>query len=221
MTIKPALQGALLTVGTLFGGMLLGVVVGNLVYEALPGHSIANPSSLNVALGALPAITGILLGSASWGMAMGRMAGSQSRVRLALAGILGFVPVTILLAFLLLRIETWVVETQGDALPLQRLFTLLFVPTAFLIAGGSAGALGLGLRDAALARRLALAAGLSAAAAFLVVNLGMEATGWVVGAPNAAQRFTMLVVMFAGDLGAALAGGAAIGVLLDRIRQTG
>ncbi|MDX1616803.1 MAG: hypothetical protein R3300_21020 [Candidatus Promineifilaceae bacterium] len=41
--------------------------------------------------------------------------------------------------------------------------------------------------------------------AFLVVNLVMETLGWVVGAPGAAARYTMLTVMFAGNLGAALA----------------
>lgn len=219
MNFKPALQGALLTVVTLFGGMLFGVVAGNLVFDALPGHSIANPSSLHVLLAALPAITGILAGSASWGIAMGRLAGEENRVCMAVAGILGFVPVAMIMAVLLLRIETAVVETQTNTIPLHRLFTLLFVPTAFLIAGASAGVIGLGLKDRPLARRLVLAAGLSAAAAFLVINLGMEAAGWVVGAPRAAERFTMLVVMFAGDFGAALAGGAAMGWLLFRHKQ--
>lgn len=216
MNKHAVLKGALLTVGTLFGGMLLGVVAGNLVYAALPGHSIANPGSLQVALGAIPAVAGILAGSASWGIAMGRIAGRGRPARMAAAGILGFVPVTILLAVALLRIETWVVEQHIAALPLHRLFTLLFVPTAFIIAGASAGVVGLGLGDRRLARRLALAAGLWAAASFLLVNLAMQAAGWVVGAPGAAERFTMLVVMFAGDLGAALAGGGAMGAILSR-----
>jgi hypothetical protein len=48
-----------------------------------------------------------------------------------------------------------------------------------------------------------------------VVNLLMEAAGWVVGAPGAAERATMLTVMFAGNLGAALAGGAVMAIRLD------
>jgi hypothetical protein len=51
-------------------------------------------------------------------------------------------------------------------------------------------------------------------AAFLLVNLVMYQLGYKVGAPGAAERATMLTVMMAGSLGAALAGGAAIGVLL-------
>jgi hypothetical protein len=73
----------------------------------------------------------------------------------------------------------------------------------------------MGLRDAALAISLLWRVGLAAALAFLAVNLAMEAAGWVVGGPRAAERFTMLTVMFAGDLGAALAGGAVLGWTLQ------
>jgi hypothetical protein len=44
----------------------------------------------------------------------------------------------------------------------------------------------------------------------------MEGAGWVVGAPRAAERFTMLTVMFVGNLAAALAGGALLGWQLHR-----
>ena len=55
-----------------------------------------------------------------------------------------------------------------------------------------------------LARRLAWRAGLAGGAAFLAVDLLMDALGWRVGAPGAAERFTMLTVMFTGDFVAAL-----------------
>jgi hypothetical protein len=208
---KPALQSALLTVLTLFGGMLAGVVLGNLVFESLPGHGVANPSAFHVTLAAIPAVTGLLAGSAGWGLAMGWLARAQNRRRMAVAGMLGFVPVTVFLAFALLRLEPIAVEKFGAQLPIHRVFTLFFVPTAFLIAGVSAWAIGRGLSDGALAASLLWRVGLAAALAFLAVNLAMEAAGWVVGAPRAAERSTMLTVMFAGDLGAALAGGAVLG----------
>jgi hypothetical protein len=134
---------------------------------------------------------------------------------MAAAGMLGFVPVTILLAFALLRLEPIAVEKFGAHLPIHRVFTLFFVPTAFLIAGVSAWAIGRGLKDGALAASLLWRVGTAAALAFLAVNLAMEAAGWVVGAARAAERFTMLTVMFAGDLGAALAGGAVLGWTLE------
>ena len=42
----------------------------------------------------------------------------------------------------------------------------------------------------------------------------MEALGWQVGGPGAAERATMLTVLFVSNLGAALAGGAMLGMTL-------
>lgn len=208
---KPALLGALLTVLTLFGGMLIGVVLG-LAFQNLPGHSLS--SALSITLGVIPAMSGLAAGGAAWGLAMGRLARAKDRRRMALAGILGFAPVTILLAVLLLNLEPIAVEKFGEQLPIHRVFTLFFVLTAFIIAGVSAFAVGRGLNDRPLADKLLWRVGLAAALAFLAVNLAMEASGWVVGAPGAGERATMLVVLFVGNLGAALAGGAVMGSTL-------
>ena len=207
-------QGALMTVVTLFGGLLLGVAVGFLVFESLPGHSTLSPSAVHISLAALPACAGFLGGSALWGIAIGRLAGNRETQRMAVAGMLGFAPMTLALGLGLSAVEPFVVEQIGALFPIQRIFTLMFVPSAFLIAGVSAGAIGLGLRNSLLAGRLLWRVGLTAALAFLVVNLVMESLGWVVGAPGAAERATMLTVMLSGNLAAALAGGAVIGYLL-------
>ncbi len=127
-----ALQGAVLTILTLFGGMLLGVAVGNLVFESLPGHSLDALNPWHVTLAAIPALTGILGGGAGWGVAMGRLARAASRRRMALAGLLGFVPITVILTFTLLTLETVLVEASIGWPPVHRIFTLLFVPSAFL-----------------------------------------------------------------------------------------
>lgn len=221
MTIpyRSILQGASLTVLTLFGGMLAGGVVGNLVFESLSGHTILNPSSLHVALGILPAVAGVLMGSAAWGWTMGGLARAQDRWRMVFAGILGFVPITVTLAVVLLNLEGVVIEATGLQLSTHRVFTLLFVPAAFLIAGISSWAIGRGLGDKELAATLLWRVGSAAALAFLIVNLVMEASGWVVGAPGAAERYTMVTVMFAGNLGSALAGGAVLGWILDSTRR--
>jgi len=47
----------------------------------------------------------------------------------------------------------------------------------------------------------------------------MESLGWIVGAPNAAARATMLTVMSLGNIAAALAGGAVLGRSLSRLRN--
>ena len=82
--------------------------------------------------------------------------------------------------------------------------------------GVSAWAIGRGLRDNALAWSLFWRVGLAAGGAFLAVNLIMQAAGWVVGAPGAAERATMLTVMGLGNIGAALGGGGVMGQLLAR-----
>ena len=50
----------------------------------------------------------------------------------------------------------------------------------------------------------------------LAVNLGMEALGWQVGGPRAEERGTMLTVLIASNLGAALVGGAMLGMTLTQ-----
>jgi hypothetical protein len=180
----------------------------------VPGHGISNPSPIATAVSAIPAFMGIFFGSALWGVLMGRLARAGDLWHMALAGGLGFAPIAIGLGILLQVLEPMALREYGDWLPLHRLFSVLFVPTAFTIAGVSAFAIGIGLRNRPLAWQLLWKIGLVAAAAFLVVNLSMEASGWVVGAPRAAERFTMLTVMFVSNLGAALAGGAALGLLL-------
>lgn len=218
--LKIIIQSAFLTVLTLFGGLLLGTAIGFWVFESLPGHSTLSPNALHIALAALPAFLGFLGGSAVWGVWMGRMAGSGETRRMAVAGMLGFAPITLVLGIGLSAVEPFVIEQIGALFPIHRTFTLMFVPSAFLIAGVSAWAIGRGLRSPALAQNLLWRVGGAAAMAFLVINLVMEFSGWVVGGPNAAERYTMLTVMFLGNLGAALAGGAVLGVMLTPLAQS-
>ena len=102
----------------------------------------------------------------------------------------------------------------GINLPVHRLFTAIFVPSAGLIAGISSliltWALAWGRRGLAVALRVGLAAALT----FLAVNLSLEALGWQVGGPGAAERTTMLTVLFVSNLGVALAAGAVLGMTL-------
>ncbi len=213
---RAALYGAGITVLTLFGGIAFGFVSGSLVFNVLPGHSISNPNPAHIFIAALPALGGFFAGSALWGILLGRMAHAENWKRVALAGALGFAPLTLLLAILMQALEPIAVEQLGAVFPIHRLFTFFFVPSAFLIAGVSAFAIGIGLQDKSLAWQLFWRVGIAAALAFLAVNLVMEANGWVVGAPRAAERATMLTVLFAGNFAAAIFGGAMLGVLCAR-----
>ncbi len=212
--VRSGMVGAVSTAASLVGGLLLGIAAGNLVFNWLPGHSLTNPSPAAMAVAAVPALAGMFIGSALWGVLMGRLAQTNQWRRMALAGGLGFAPITIGLGIALQILEPIALNALGAWLPIQRLFTVLFVPAAFAIAGVSAWGLGLGLEKRPLARHWPWKVGLAAALAFLAVNLIMETLGWVVGAPRAAERFTMLTVMTLGNLGAALAGGAVMGVIL-------
>ncbi len=206
-TTRAAFSGGLSTVCTLFGGLLAGVALGSLVFGGLPSHM---NQPLRITFATISALAGMLIGSALWGVLIGRLANATETRRMGWAGILGFVPITLVLGITLQLLEPLAVARWGARIPLHRLFTLLFVPTALLIAAIASAAVGLGLRKRRLAGRLALRAGLGAALAFLVVNLAMESLGWQVGAPRAAERLTMLTVMFMSNLGAAGAGGALI-----------
>ena len=215
-----ALRGGFLTLLTLFGGLLIGLVAGDITFRLIPGSSVENVKVGHALFAAVPALAGFLAGSAAWGIQMGRMAGITETRRMALAGMLGFSPITILLASVLGVAEPAIVGYLGQAgQPIHRVFTLLFVPSAFLIAGTSAWAIGTGLRNRSLAFQMLWQVGLIAGVAFLVVNLTMESLGWVIGAPGAAERATMIVVLAVGNVAAALTGGAVMGLKIKKLNQ--
>lgn len=214
--IRTMIYGAVITIFSLIGGLMLGIIVGSIVFNLIPGHNFEPLDPIHIVIPAIPALGGFFIGSAVWGILMGRLARANDRRRMAIAGALGFAPITLGLAILLQVIEPIALEQFGAFIPLHRLFMILFVPTAFLIAGVSAWAIGIGLRDQAIAQSLLWRVGLAAAITFLIINLAMESAGYVVGAPRAAERFTMLTVLFAGDLGAAIVTGAVMGHMLSK-----
>lgn len=206
---------ALATPLCLIGGMLLSFALGSLIFDSLPGHM---REASRILLSALISLGGLALAGAVWGLVMARILGRPGGKRVALAAAAGVSVSVVLMGLLLARLELILVEQgRGPDLPIHRTFTLLFVPSAAVVAGAGAAALGWGLgRGRAAALRLGLRTGLAGGLGFLAVNLVMEAAGWVVGAPGAALRATMLTVMFAGSLAAAIAGGAVIGALAGR-----
>lgn len=203
---RSALSGAWITAAGLFGGIFVGLLAGNAVAAGIPSHM-----ALQVSFGLALIVLALLGGSAFWGSRMAGLGGSAETARMRWAGILGFVPVTFGLGAALLPLESIATEQWGAHLPVHRIFTLLFVPTAFVIVATAGFALGVGLRKPRLGLSLAWRAGSAGALAFLVVNLLMEGLGWQVGGPGAAERYTMLTVTFSGNLGSALTAGAVIG----------
>jgi hypothetical protein len=206
--VRAAILGAALTVLALVGGLMGGLVGGSLIFHTLIEQA---PDLLTYALAAIAFFGATLGGSALWGAGMARLARSPAARRAAWAGMLGFVPITFVLNIVLAAVEPVAVRAS---LPVHRLFTVLFVPSAFLIAGTSSLALGWALRWGRAAPALALRVALASALAFLAVNLTMEALGWQIGALGAEDRGTMITVLIVGNLGTALAGGAMLGLRL-------
>ena len=196
----------------LFGSLLLGFGLA-IAASNLPMHIPEQTMNL-ISLLLLLAI--LFTGGVLWGRAMATVALSDQKKRLTWAGGLSFAPSLVLAGIALSRLEQVIVERgDGPDLPVHVVFTLLFVPAAFFVAGIGGLAIGIALKDYKLAVRLALGASLAAASAFLLVDLVMDAVGYRVGAPGAAERATMLTVMMAGNLAASLAGGAALGFILS------
>lgn len=201
------LTGAWQTVSRLFGGLMIGLLLGTVVFHLIPGSSVDNPSPVHASIAAFPALIGFLAGGAAWGVALGRHAPNPDGRKAAFSGVLGFGPISFLMVVGLGMLEPKIVEWVGPGIPIHRLFTILFTTSALLITGISVmvAVRMIGFNRSPI--QLGLRAALAAAGAFLAVNLAMEASGWVVGAPGAGSRATMLVVMFFGNLAAAVAAG--------------
>jgi len=218
MKMHAIIFGALATAFILIGSFIVGGALGAILNERLPGHLT---DLVNILLSAIPAFGGVFAGGAAWGWAMSRITRAGDAKRMAWAGAIGFGPTLILVAFALTFFENLIVEQgKGPQLPIHNVFTFLFVPAAAIIAGVGAFALGIGIRDRTLALKLLWLGALMGGVAFLIVNLGLDAMGFRVGAPGAEQRATMLVTAFLGNFTAALAGGGMIGAKLGRISST-
>ena len=211
-TRRRVLLCALVTPLCLLGGALVGGILGGIVHGGLPGHL---QEWTKIAIAVPFALAGALAGGALWGHLIARITEVGEPRRMMVAGALGFGLTALAVTLGLTLLEQIIVEQgRGPNLPLHNIFTLLFTPAAFLIACGGAFALGFAAQGFALARRAGLASGLAAGATFLAVNLTLQALGWVVGAPGAAERATMLTVMFTANFAAALVGGGVMSMIL-------
>jgi len=202
-------RSSLATAASLFGGILIGMGLGILVHGLLAG----SPEYVRVALAAVPALAGTIAGGAAWGNLLARIHRLDRR-RLSIAGAICFGPLVIAVGFLLAKIEPVLIEQDHLPVSMHVLFTILFVPSTFLIAGIGGLTVAIGARLDSQRLRFFFLTGLIAAAAFLVVDILMDVIGWRVGAPGAAERATMITVMFLGALAAALSAGAVLGRLL-------
>jgi hypothetical protein len=148
-----------------------------------------------------------------WGRGLGRIAGYRQRACM-MAGAIGVALPTGAVLFALTYVEQNLGQFLRAGLPVHVIFAIAFALAALMLAGTAGLALGLGLRQPRLAGYLALAGGGAGSLAFLVVDVSMDLLGFRVGAPNAEQRATMLVVAILGLWATAIVGSAVIGHLL-------
>jgi hypothetical protein len=184
--------------------------------SVLPIHVPIDP---DVPLGPVVLVIGCGIGGALWGRAVGRIARHSPR-RLMWAGALSFGPAMGLAVSVLGALEEALVQRHGSDLPVHVLFAVLFVGATFFVAAAVGFACGLAVGYWRFALLLALGGGIAAGGAFLVADVVQDLVGRRVGGPGAGETLTMLSVMAIGNLAAAIAGSAVIGVLLARHRAT-
>lgn len=203
------LASSVVTAVCLMGGVIGGVGIVTMV-DRLPFHA---PDQTLFLLAMIP----IFGGGALWGYFLTRIHGLPNRKGASIAGSLSFGFGVIGAANLLGDLErVLVAQHRLPGVPIHVIFTLLFVPATFLVAtlGGSAILLGNGNRTNWF--RSALMTGLAASLSFLIMDLLLDTLGMRVGAPRAAERFTMLTVTFLSSTVAAFSGGAMLGRFLSR-----
>ena len=206
------LRYASLTALYLVGGLTLGLTVVLPISAGPEQHVVRDVVAGGVMLAVL------LIASRAWGRAMASRAECPDPGRVARVAALAFGPMLIVVGIGLGLLEPLFVRIgAARGWSIHVVFTLLFVPSAFLVASVTAFAMGSSLKNVSAGVSLALQTGAAAAAAFLAVDIFMDSIGWRVGGPGAARRATMLVVTFLGSLGAALAGGAVLGLAVARV----
>ena len=210
-----ALYAGWITLRDLVGGLLLGIALGAILDAVMKDF----PVVLRRAVASIAALTILAIAGARWGRDMARYAGEQNE-RVGRTASIAFGSSVIIIGLTLSLIEPGLVARGADVgYPIHVVYRFVFVLAVLVVAGISAFALGVGMRDVRLGVSLAMRAGLTAALAFLVIDLVMDAIGWRVGAPNAARRATMLVVTALGAIGSAVAAGSVTGLTLRAARH--
>lgn len=188
--------------------LLAGFIAGLLVVNLAGNTEAIQPIGVIVLIGLM------LAGNALWARAIAQLALIRSLRRFILVAAIAQVVVTFVAALLLGKAEEHFVQNGNTALPLHVLFTLLFVPAAFIGAFIIGITCGLALGRPALAWRMGLHGAVAAAFVFLVMNVLQDALGRRVGGPRAAETATMITVTLLCMTAASMAFSAALGRLL-------
>ena len=205
---RVGVRAAAATVLYLTGGLVVGFIAA-IALDNIPIH-IDEPLSITLAAVLFFAVMSFF--SLRWARTMASISGIEARPRAVRVAGLSY-PLVLTLTALALG--------AGEALfnlgiPIHVLFALLFVPAVMFVVAVVSVAWGVALKGWGLGAQLALRAAPLAGLGFFLVYLVMDAIGYRVGGPGAAERATMITVTFVGCLAAATVGGAALGAGLKR-----
>lgn len=159
------------------------------------------------------------IGGGLWGWALARGTVPAPAVRrLVLGAAAGYGLAAPVAIWTLTAAETTLLvrAQEGMLVPMHVAFGAIFPFATFLVVLGTVLGVARALPGHAGGLRLALRCALSAAAAFFLVTVAMDLTGWRVGGPDAEARFTMLVVMGLGLVAATAVAGAVLGRALGQ-----
>ncbi len=212
---KTFLFGALWTCVYLIGLPILGMAITVLISERLIGHirDAALSTAIQIALLAFLFWGGGIL----WARITIRHVGRSPSKRVIFQTGAGYLLLVLSSGIILALLERKFVEQNViPEIPIHNIFTILFTSTAALISGSAVFLLLIALLQPSTAFAVAWRCSLVSAAAFFITNRLMHNLGWVVGAPDAAARATMLVVMMCGFLASAAFGG---GLSLVKLTQ--
>jgi len=208
---RPVLASVVVTAVSLMGGVIVGVGIGiGAMVNSLPFHA---PEQTLILLVSIP----IFGGGALWGSLLTRIHNLPNRMRATIAGSLSFGFGVIGAAILLGTLERVLVEQHRlPGVPIHVIFSLLFVPSTFLVTTLGCSAVLLASGNQTNWFRSALTTGLVASLSFLIMDLFLDTLGMRVGAPRAAESATMLTVAFLSSVAAVFSAGAILGRLLSK-----
>lgn len=194
---RSAVSGLLLPLGFLATSVIAlgtGQAVGQIVGDAVGGI-----------VGVVLVLLGFGMVGALWSRALTRIAQVPHKRHLFVATAAVNTIGTIALFVVLGALEVDLVQNGNTTLPLHNLYTLLFVPAAFISGAVMGATLGFGIAGAQMALRLSWRGALASAAAYLVLNIVQDLLGRRVGTLLAAETATMVTVTLVCMLGSAMA----------------
>ncbi len=209
-------RAAALTTRDVVGGLLIAAAAGGVV-DALGTPLPILPRRI---FSVLTAIAVLFHAMKLWARDMNRLAGQPETATISRASALFLAILFGLVGLVLGATEPFVVGRAAlRGVLIHQVYMILFVTSTLLLATAGTFIVGRSLHGNAFAARLGMGSGFAAAAAFLLVALTMDALGWRVGAPRAAERATMVVVTTLGLVTAGIAAGVVIGTMLTQTKR--